>query len=287
MHAMDTMDVMDVMEVLSVSGAVHVPRSDSFALVSPESGREYRILLACPEEPPPEGGYPVYYFLDGNAVFATAVEAARLLSRRRGEPVVAPAIVVGIGYPTEQVFDPSRFYDFTMPVRPEELSFLPDGRPMPMLGGADAFAMFIKEVLKPAVERRFPIDRSRQTLFGHSLGGLFALRMLFAFPDAFRTYIAGSPSIHWNRRPLRELEKAFAASVRGEPTDVRVLIAAGELEDGHHSGMNGNAREQAGRLAALASYGVRSEYREFAGEDHLSVLPVLISHGLRFASMTS
>ncbi|MBO9607274.1 MAG: alpha/beta hydrolase [Paenibacillaceae bacterium] len=264
---------------------VSIPRSVQFAMTAHGgAGREYRISVAYPAEAPPDEGYPAVYVLDAGAVFATAVETVRLQARRGDLSGVAPSVVVGVGYPTDQPFPPARYEDFTMPAPPEELPSLRDGRLWPPMGGADMFASFLVDELMPEMERRYPLDRARRKLVGHSLGGLFVLHMLFTRPEAFRTYVAGSPSIHWNRGVLRERERFFAARVRAERLEADVLLAAGELEDGHPSGMNANAREQAERLASLAPFGVRAEYREFAGEGHLSVLPVLLSHAARFGS---
>jgi len=66
------------------------------------------------------------------------------------------------------------------------------GRPV---GGAGAFREFIVSDLRPAIEADFPVDTSRQTLFGHSYGGLFVLDTFFADPSLFQTYVAASPSI--------------------------------------------------------------------------------------------
>lgn len=61
------------------------------------------------------------------------------------------------------------------------------------------------------------------------------------------------------------------------------MIAVGEREQGHSSRMSENARELAERLAAVSPSGVRTAFYEFAGEDHISLLPVLMSHAARYA----
>lgn len=152
------------------------------------------------------------------------------------------------------------------------------------MGGAEAFLKFIEEELKPEIECEFEIDRERQALFGHSLGGLFALHVLFTKPTAFRTYIAGSPSIHWNKRFLLEAEQQFVSRLERETLNVDILLAVGELERSHKSRISNNAKELAERLSALAHRGVYVEFEEFEGEGHVSVLPALVSRALRFAS---
>lgn len=55
-----------------------VPGTLTWSMQSDETGREYRIFIAEPMGPPPEGGYPVLYSLDANATFGTLAEAIRL-----------------------------------------------------------------------------------------------------------------------------------------------------------------------------------------------------------------
>ncbi|MCS7463020.1 alpha/beta hydrolase [Paenibacillus doosanensis] len=269
------------------SGEAALHHTRRYSIVSRGERREYRISVAMPVQEPPPSGFPVIYLLDANAVFATMVEAVRVQSRRPEKTGVVPAIVVGIGYRTEEPFAPERYYDFTLPVPIEELPAKPDGTPWPEQGGADAFLTFIEEDLKPQIAQSYPVDSGRQTIFGHSLGGLFVLHTLFTRPEAFQTYIAGSPSIHWNRRCILEEERQFPEKLEQIHSpgqrNVDVLIAVGELEGRHPSGMNGNAMEMAQRLASLANRGVRAEFKQFEDEGHVSVLPVLISRALRFA----
>lgn len=266
---------------------VSIPRTEQHVMYSHDGNREYRIFVAVPAEEPPPSGFPVIYLLDGNAVFGTMVEAIRVQGRRPEKTGVVPTIVVGIGYTTDLPFAPMRFYDFTLSQSMTDLPRTPDGEPWPEQGGAEPFLKFIEEDLKPRIEREYTIDSNRQTIFGHSLGGLFVLHVLFTKPTTFQTYIAGSPSIHWNKQHILEEEQQFALRMEQEHIDVGVLLAAGELEKSHKSRINDNAKELTGRLSKLADHGVRVEYKEFEDEGHISVLPALISRSLRFISSTN
>lgn len=186
-----------------------IPHTFQRSLSSSRTEGEYRILTARPAQEAPPEGYPVIYVLDADAVFATIVEAMRVQSRRSAKTGVVPAIIVGIGYDTDEPFHPSRHYDFTMNVPRSELPPHPEGGEWPRQGGAESFMAFIEEELKLLIEKEFPIDRSRQTLVGHSLGGLFVLHSLFCQPGRYLNYVAGSPSIHWNRSALMEEEERF------------------------------------------------------------------------------
>ncbi|WP_438350445.1 alpha/beta hydrolase [Paenibacillus sp. FA6] len=267
----------------SHSREVIIPRTEQRVLYSRAGNREYRIFVARPSEEPPPTGYPVIYLLDANAVFGTMVEALRVQGRRPEKTGVVPAVIVGIGYPTEEPFDPARHYDYTQYMPNAELPISPDGTHWPKQGGAEAFLKCIEEDIKPEIEREFKIDSARQTIFGHSLGGLFVLHVLFTKPEAFQTYVAGSPSIHWNERFIIEEEKHFESRLKNEQLHVDVLIGVGELEKNHKSRLYENAKELSERLATLASRGVHVEFKEFEEEGHISVLPVLINRALRFA----
>jgi len=262
---------------------VTLPRSEQYIMFSKNEQRKYKIFISWPAEAPPEFGYPVIYTLDANSVFSCFTESVRLQSRRPDLTGIYPAIVVGIGYDTEAPFDPSRHYDYTLPIREEELPAYPGEGKWPEQGGAEAFLSFIEEELKPQIEQRFQIDKSRQILFGHSLGGLFVLNTLFSKPDAFQIYISGSPSISWNERLLLEKEKDFFEKMVEKQWDLKLLIGAGELEKDHPSLVNKKAINLFERLQTLTSHGLKVDYVEFRDEGHISVLLPLINKAIKYS----
>ncbi|HEY4308762.1 MAG TPA: alpha/beta hydrolase-fold protein [Pirellulales bacterium] len=243
-----------------------IPRSHQFSLRSRDGTREYRIQVAEPKSGPPKSGYPVVYALDGNAVFGTFAETARV--QRRG------VLIVGIGYPSDAPFDAAREYDFT-PLRTTKDD---DSDSAPKTGGQEEFLSFIQEVLKPAIEQRFKVNRSRQTLFGHSLGGLFVLHVLYTRPDTFHTYAAGSPSMWWNDQAILAEERAFFEK-KGAKADLFLFIGD---RDARH--MVHDATRLSERLTPLTAYGTRVYFQVFESEDHVSVLPAAISRAFRLAA---
>lgn len=270
------------MDKITASSEVTIKGTEQLLMHSSNGKREYQIFVSKPLEEPPPSGYPVIYLLDANSVFGTMVEAVRLQSRRPEKSGVVPAIIVGIGYATDEPFSSERYYDFTLPVAVNELPVRPDGSPWPSHGGAENFLKFIEEDLKPEIGKRYKVDNNSQTLFGHSLGGLFTLYVLFENPYAFQTYIAGSPSLHWNKRWFREEEGAFLSRLNQGNGDISLLLGVGELEGSHKSGMNENALELSKRLS-MKDGRVNVRFNEFEGEGHLSVLPPLINRALRLA----
>ncbi|WP_379391701.1 alpha/beta hydrolase [Paenibacillus lentus] len=259
-----------------------IPGAEEWIMQSRRENRKYRIMVSSPSEPPPPAGYPVFYVLDANSVFGTMAETARLQGSCPHNTGVFPAIIVGIGYETEELFPKERYYDYT-PATSPDYHHRPDGTPLPKQGGAAAFLQYIEEELKPEIEAKYRIDRGKQTIFGHSLGGLFTLYTLFTRPEAFACYIAGSPSFHWNKTIMGEAEEMFVNRLQKEALNIRILLGVGELERHHISQNSKNARRLAERLSMFVDSGVSASFKEFEGEGHVTVLPALISRALQFA----
>ena len=279
-----------------------ITAADQRDITSRCTGAVYRIFVSRPLLPPPTTGYAVIYMLDANAAFGTMTEAVRLQSARPQVTGVEPAIVVGIGFPTDLPFDlRRRTLDYTPDVDRMALAATPDGSEWPPTGGAAAFLDFIEDELKPMIAAELPINPARSVLFGHSFGGLFALYALFNRPSAFQAFVAGSPSIWFGERVILKSERNFAEKLAATAHAVRLMIAVGELEqtvsarelaanDGgkraawvKQNRMVENAREMASRLAELSPHGLRLAFEEFPGENHVSVIPALISKALQFA----
>ncbi|MBY8825119.1 alpha/beta hydrolase [Sphingomonas colocasiae] len=277
-------------------------------------GLAYRIIVAPPEGPAPATGYPVIYVMDGNAWTPMVSEVIRTNLDFGGRSKVEPAVVVGIGYPVDGVFDMKR--------RPHDLT-TPTDRPRPTTGvvpansgGYEAMIRFVQDRVKPDIEKRFPIDRTRQTLAGHSLGGLFTLRTLMNHPDWFQTYLALSPSIWWHDAALigealalapspaqgaarvyigvGEAEEYMSASYQAEmEAEVRARLAAdpkafggGSVQAimarrrGQDYHMVENARDMA---RILGDKGLKVRFDLFPEEDHFSGLPAQFGRAVPFA----
>jgi predicted alpha/beta superfamily hydrolase len=58
---------------------------------------------------------------------------------------------------------------------------------------------FIEKELKPEVQRYIDIDRKKADPFWTLSWRAFFLNTLFTNSTLFQTYIAGSPSIHWDK----------------------------------------------------------------------------------------
>jgi predicted alpha/beta superfamily hydrolase len=275
-----------------------MPASAQFELASKISGRTYRVWVRTPIGPPPAGGWPVVVVTDGNGLFPIAAETM-VLRQLRGDK---GALVVGVGYPVITELDMLELRNRDLTPTPFNPADNPGGPPMKESGGAELFYRFLTEELRPAIAAAYPTNPKDQTLYGHSLGGLFTLGVLFRHPAAYSTYLASSPSIWWDRRVVLKDEARFEAKVAAGEVAPRVLIVVGADEEtppkrlppgltaaaakasAARARMVSNARELALRLAKVkgrAPYEVR--FHAFEDEDHMSVLPASISRTLGFA----
>ncbi|MCU5706840.1 alpha/beta hydrolase [Bacillus wiedmannii] len=256
--------------------------TEQWKMYSKIEGKEYQIHISKPRQPAPESGYSVIYVLDGNAFFQTFHEAVKIQSVRAEKTGVSPAIIVGIGYPIEGAFSgEERCYDFTPSVISKDAPLKPDGKPWPKTGGAHNFFTFIEEELKPQIENDFEIDKGKQTLFGHSLGGLFALHILFTNVNAFQNYFISSPSIWWNNQSVLEKEVNLISELNSAKFETGVFLTVGSLEREH---MVVDANELSKRLLQVKHDQFRFTFYEAEGENHASVVPTSLSKGLRFIS---
>lgn len=243
-----------------------MPETESWDMTS-ATGRTYRIFVSRPAGEAPEGGYPVLYILDGNAMFAGFAEARRI--QGFGGRDLDKMMVVGIGHPGDQVYDPRRMEDFTGPLVTPALKQRYAKYPS---GGRDAFRAFLLGELKPAMAKRYKLHPQRQALYGHSLGGLFALHLFYAHPGAFDTIVAASPSIWWDDQAILSEEAAWRARAEKDgklARRTRLLLIAGEYESDGSIAQDSAAL--AARLAPLSAAGLRSEYLLLDGETHVTV----------------
>ncbi|MCZ2497996.1 prolyl oligopeptidase family serine peptidase [Xylophilus sp. Kf1] len=256
-----------------------LPETEEWELATADGSRAYRILVYRPEGAAPPGGFAVLTVLDGNALFAGLVEAARAT---RHEPAGPKGLmVVAVGYPGDAAYDMRRrSFDLT----PVPSSAAREARAGFALGGQREFLDFLLDRLRGEVARRYPVDVKKQSLYGHSFGGLFALYALYTRPDAFQSVVAASPSIWWNGQSVLKEEADFRSRIGKAPdailqTSLRILV--GGREPGP---MVGDARALASRMEPLSANGLRSSLRVLDDESHMSMPAASVSDVLRFVA---
>ena len=253
---------------------VALDHCEKFDWESEYTGYSYQIFVSRPVQPPPEDGYPIIYVLDGLSYFQYAHNVIALQSKNALKTHIAPALIIGIGH-AEKDMRSRRFYDFTAPadayVYPERLQ----GRTLGVHGGAEDFYRFIEEELKPYIESVYQVNQERQSLFGHSLGGYFALWAMLTKPASFQAYLACSPSIWWNGYELTRYASHYLhKELASKPP--KLFLAAGEKE--------GFMAEDAIKMGqTLAGDHNSCEWYIAPEENHASVVPAIISRAFRFA----
>jgi predicted alpha/beta superfamily hydrolase len=271
-----------------------------FNLKSQTNGRAYQIFVMAPRNAAPPEGFPVIYAVDGNAMFPLIAANAHLLRMN------TRAVFVGIGYPGDAQFDTGRrYFDFT-PVTPDEVVRASGrSRAARETGGHDLFIEFIEKEVKPLIEKRHKINRQKQTLFGHSLGGLFTLHVLFSRPETFQNYVTAAPSTWWNDGSILGEHQAFLEKHKNQKLSLNALItnntdptrrrptpdqAQGNNQAQSNAALSHlrNARHEAAEklddiAASLKTIpGVVAEYRVFENESHISMAAPSINSALRF-----
>jgi len=181
----------------------------------------YPIRLAVPRGAAPAAGWPVLTLL-GHDAFDAACALLRYHADCRAPGYLDAGVLVGVGDGGER----RRRFDYTPALTPADKA-QPSASAQ---GGADAFLHVLLHDVRSAVQARLPVDARRQSLAGHSLGGLFTLHTLFTQPDAFHSYIASSPSVWWGDGYLERQAKAWLAANVTLPAPIAVCISVGEYE---------------------------------------------------------
>ena len=246
---------------------VTIPRAKQYDITSKINGRTYRVFVSTPFRAEEGKKYPVIYLFDGNWYFGPTSTNATESS--------VPAIVVGIGYPTDdnRVVGSRRGFELTIS---RETADKDDT----VHGGGGAFLRFVSEEVKPFIAAHYAVDPARQILYGKSLGGLMVLHQLFTDPTAYSTYIAASPAISRNDREVLKGEAEFSRRAHAGDLNLRVLITVGGNET--TGPMIPNASELATRLAALNPEKVSISYNVIPDENHVLVSLASLGRALGF-----
>lgn len=252
------------------------------------TGRRYEVWVALPPSyAENDRRYPVVFTTDADYGFPLI----RSLRRRVGAKGrnLEDFILVGLSYGVGEASMPSKRRDYT-PSDP----FARPGAPADaydrdsVYGQAAAYRDYIERDVFPLIAREYRADMDRKVYVGHSLGGLFGSYVLLTKPTMFRHYILGSPSLWFDRHRLFDLEADYAKRHRALPANVFLSIGAYETTgDGpryfENTDMVGDMARFERVLESRGHSGLRIESEVLPDEDHLTVLPRTITHGLLWA----
>ncbi|OEZ79769.1 ferri-bacillibactin esterase BesA [Janthinobacterium sp. HH104] len=249
--------------------------------------RDYQLYVALPDSYR-QGNkrYPVLFVVDANYSFPIVRNIAQRLNKHAGMEEV---VVVGLSYANGDggVYSRRRDYTPTTPRKHDYRSDMP-GR-QPAFGEAKAYGQFISGEVFPFIASNYRVNMQRKVFIGHSYGSLLGLQFLLTEPRTFEHYILGSPSLWYDAGVMFDREQAYAASHKDLPASVFFGIggleklAAGKkrsrLEE--EADMLADLREFDGKLKSHKYPGLKTRLRVFEDEDHASVFPFILTHGLR------
>lgn len=246
-----------------------------------ELKRDYEVFVSLPESYTlSTRRYPVVFVTDANYAFpVTRALAARVGAQGSG---LEEFILVGLSYAKGDTPKYSRNRDYT-PGQPLDSSSKSDmpGRE-PVFGEAEGYRRFIADSVFPLIAQHYRADMNRKIFSGHSYGSLLGLHMLLTEPSMFSHYILGSPSLWYGKRMMFDREKQFAATHKD--LKANVFFAIGGLETGVGKiDMVGDLRRFDAALKSRRYSGLKTELKVLADEDHLSVAPMIMTRGLKWA----
>ncbi|WP_419868031.1 alpha/beta hydrolase [Chryseobacterium sp. CT-SW4] len=234
---------------------VHLPKSYNNSAISPAQ-------------------YPVIYLLDAEINFEYYTPMVDFLSRSPYADI-PECIVVGI-------VNTERTRDFTPtksskknPINPAQVLFENSG------GSAD-FLRFIKEELKPFVNKNYrTLDYS--ILAGHSFGGVFVIDTLLEAPETFNGYVANDPSIWWDHEVLVKKADDYLKKNKDFPEQLFLYLSQADNEgqgtkwDADMGGAVRRFKEVIGKSKAL-----NFEHHFYKGEQHGTVSYPANYYALKF-----
>jgi predicted alpha/beta superfamily hydrolase len=254
---------------------VTLHRTEIIKLKSEINGRSYPINIALPGSYyTTDRTYPVVYLLDAYSSFGIVTEMARLLASSKEMPEI---ILVGIsseGGSKEFVYN--RSIDFTPTRIPEEKLAESFRAAVPASGGAEKFFRFIRQELIPLIESGYRVKPGDRTLAGHSLGGLFVFYSLFKDTSLFYRYVAISPALLWDDEYILKEEQKYFES--GKNLTALVYTEAGLKEE---ETFLLPWKRLTSKITERGYSGLILKSEIAAGETHYSIIPHIITHGLK------
>jgi uncharacterized protein len=222
--------------------------------------------------------YPVLYVLDGKYSFNLFHTTRQIMDMGKE---IEHVIIVAIGDDSKTYNEwlTNRHADFTPSHNAQNDSLFTKLLQLPAgslrSGGADLFLKFLKHDLIPHINKKYKTN-SDNSIYGHSLGGLFAGYCLLTDPYLFSRYSINSPSFWWNPQEIDSLIKQFTQAPLNRKTDI--FISAGSLEGNMMIAPVNRFKEA---IAASNNKNIAISSQVFENETHLSVVPACNSRTLK------
>jgi predicted alpha/beta superfamily hydrolase len=254
---------------------------------APALKRDYQVYVALPDSyRNSTKNYPVVFVTDANYAFPIVRNISQRLTKHAG---MEETIVVGLSYAKGDtgMFSRRRDYTPSVPRRHDYRSDMP-GRKV-ALGEAPAYARFLADQVLPLIAKNYRADMKRKFFVGHSYGSLLGLQILFSEPRMFEHYILGSPSLWYDGGVMFDRLETYGE--RHRDLQANVFFGVGGLERLAPGKKRSRAEEDADMVADVRDFdaalkahrypNLRTQVKVFADEDHASVFPLVLTHGLR------
>lgn len=254
--------------------------TEVLSVSSKELKRDYEVFVSLPESyKTSTKRYPVVFVTDANYAFpVTRALAARVGAHGK---YLEEFILVGLSYAKGDTPEFSRRRDYT-PGPSLETKYKSDmpGRE-PLFGEAEGYRRFIANNVFPLIAQHYRADMDRKVFSGHSYGSLLGLHILLTEPSMFSHYILGSPSLWYGKRVMFEREKQYA-NIHND-LKANIFFAVGGMEIGGEDNMVGDLKMFEALLKSRRYPGLHIQSKVLADEDHLSVAPMIMTRGLKWA----
>jgi len=263
----------------------YFPQIKTHKITSEYTGQTYEVHVMVPvSKKDGSEKFPALYMTDANG----GIPISQVTRSMQVAAELPRFIVVGIGYPVDNVFHslylrqrdltPSKMERVRYPWPIDGIVEIKTGKQM---GGAPEFLDFIQDKLKPFINTNYNTVPEESGYFGHSLGGLFGLYVLFNKPDAFNRYVLGSPAMWWDNEIIFSQAQKFLEA--NNELDANVYMAVGGLEEKtapeKHYVSNVYKMDALLRSKPLSGFVLNTEL--FPNEGHTSVFGLFHSGGLR------
>jgi predicted alpha/beta superfamily hydrolase len=269
---------------------VQLPNTDIKYIKSKENDIDYKLYINLPEGYYDKKNfsyrekYSVLYVLDGDVDFAMIKNIADTMINFG---TIEPMIIIGIGYKRQElksrnskIFWEKYMLNRTRDYIPSQLTqdvdkFMTervDGyKFVPNHWNGERFRNFIEKELINYVNKNYRTS-NQNSLLGHSLGGLFASHMMLSNSTTFNKYMILSPVIGIDSL-IRNLDKYKSKK------EIKSYFAVGSLEEDEKSSM---VKDLEIFYSKLPKNNIKSKIDIINDEDHVSILPIGVTKGLRF-----
>ncbi len=147
----------------------------------------FEIYITTPQRIDTVKQLSVFYYLDAN--LKSGKKLRELIAKPEFSDKTAKTIFVGIGHTGN--FHVLRRRDFILP----EINNIDTAGTSTNYGQTENFYQFLKTELMPMIDSTYKTNSKDNSIFGHSLGGLFAFYCLFKNDTIFKNFYALSPSL--------------------------------------------------------------------------------------------